>query len=140
MEVPLGGGVANAGAVVRVGGHVLRPAGPFSSSIHRYLTFLHDAGFDGASVPIGIDPDGRECLAYVPGDVAIPPYPDWAQTDAVLVSIAELMRRMHDASRPFDLVGPSWSDAMADPAGGPIICHNDVCLENVVFATVWPLD
>ncbi len=22
---------------------------------------------------------------------------------------------------------------MADPAGGPIVCHNDVCLENVVF-------
>ena len=22
---------------------------------------------------------------------------------------------------------------MADPDGGPIICHNDVCLENVVF-------
>jgi hypothetical protein len=22
---------------------------------------------------------------------------------------------------------------MADPRGGPVICHNDVCLENVVF-------
>jgi thiamine kinase-like enzyme len=22
---------------------------------------------------------------------------------------------------------------MADPRGGPIVCHNDVCLENVVF-------
>src|SRR5690606_18221011 len=22
---------------------------------------------------------------------------------------------------------------MADPLGGPVICHNDVCLENVVF-------
>ena len=22
---------------------------------------------------------------------------------------------------------------MADPEGGPIICHNDICLENVVF-------
>jgi hypothetical protein len=28
--------------------------------------------------------------------------------------------------------GP-WSDELADPAGGPMICHNDVCLENVVF-------
>jgi aminoglycoside phosphotransferase (APT) family kinase protein len=23
--------------------------------------------------------------------------------------------------------------ALADPAGGPVICHNDVCIENVVF-------
>ena len=22
---------------------------------------------------------------------------------------------------------------MADPEGGPVVCHNDVCLENVVF-------
>jgi hypothetical protein len=24
---------------------------------------------------------------------------------------------------------------MADPSGGPVFCHNDVCLENVVFRT-----
>jgi hypothetical protein len=27
----------------------------------------------------------------------------------------------------------AWSDEMADPSGGPVICHNDVCPENVVF-------
>ena len=27
----------------------------------------------------------------------------------------------------------SWSSEMSDPEGGPVICHNDVCLENVVF-------
>jgi aminoglycoside phosphotransferase (APT) family kinase protein len=27
----------------------------------------------------------------------------------------------------------SWSAEMADAEGGPVICHNDVCLENVVF-------
>ena len=29
--------------------------------------------------------------------------------------------------------GLSWNDEIADSRGGPIVCHNDICLENVVF-------
>ncbi|MEM9514452.1 MAG: phosphotransferase [Actinomycetota bacterium] len=132
-EELLHGGVANAGAVVRVGEHVLRPSNPHSGSIHRYLDMLRRSGFDGASAPIGIDADGRERLEFIAGDVAIPPYPEWAQTNAALGSIARLMRRLHDASVGLDLNEATWSDEMADPSGGEIVCHNDVCLENVVF-------
>ena len=63
----------------------------------------------------------------------VPPYPAWAQADAALASVATLLRRLHDAARSFDPAGSTWSTEMADPAGGPIVCHNDVCLENVVF-------
>jgi hypothetical protein len=48
-EEVLAGGVANAGAVVRVGGDVLRPSNANTASIHRFLTTLADAGFEGAS-------------------------------------------------------------------------------------------
>jgi hypothetical protein len=134
VEIRLDGGVANAGTVVRSGDHVLRPSNPHTSSIHRFLGFVAQAGFDGASQPVGVDPDGRERLRFIDGDVALPPYPEWARTDEALGSMARLMRRFHDAAvgfvpRPDD----SWSAELADPAGGPIICHNDVCLENVVF-------
>ncbi len=130
----LPGGVANAGAVMRVGPHVLRPSNPHTGSIHRLLSFLASPGeFDGALVPIGIDPDGRERLGYIDGEVAVPPYPHWAQSDRSLTSVAQLIRRFHASSRPFDRTGTSWSDEMADPAGGPVLCHNDVCLENVVL-------
>ncbi len=133
-EELLQGGVANAGAVVRVGCHVLRPSNPHSASIHRMLASLHDAGFGGASVPVGLDPDGRERLVFIPGDVAIPPYPAWVQSDDALGSIARLIREMHDVSTT---VAPgadaTWSQEMADPLGGDVFCHNDVCLENVVF-------
>ena len=132
-EQVLHGGVANAGAVVRVGDHVLRPSNPHSESIHRYLGALRRVGFDGASVPVGIESDGRERLWFVPGDVAIPPYPSWAQTNAALGSIARLLRRLHDASVGLDLGTATWSNEMADPSGGEVMCHNDVCLENVVF-------
>jgi hypothetical protein len=132
-EEVLTGGVANAGGVTRIGGHVLRPSNPHSRSIHRFLSSLRAAGFDGASVPVGIDDDGRERLSFIEGDVPVPPYPTWGQADSALASAAVLMRRFHDASRSFDPTGSTWSRELADPAGGPIICHNDVCLENVVF-------
>jgi phosphotransferase family enzyme len=132
-EEAMSGGVANAGAVTRVGEHVLRPSNPHSASIHRLLVSLRAGGFDGASMPIGIDDDGRERLVFIEGDVAVPPYPEWAQADSALASVAVLMRRFHEASRSFDSAGSTWSTEMADPAAGPIICHNDVCLENVVF-------
>ena len=129
----LAGGVANAGNVVRQGDEVLRPANPFTPSVHRFLVWLAGSGFRGASVPVGIEPDGRERLEFIPGDVPLPPYPAWAQTDAALASIAALIRRLHDAARGFDPGGMAWSAEMADPSGGPVVCHNDVCLENVVF-------
>ena len=132
-ETILAGGVANAGSVTRVGDHVFRPSNAHSPSIHRYLVWLRSAGFDGASVPMSIEADGRERLVFIEGDVALPPYPTWAQQDAALSSIAGLMRRFHDTARAFDPSGLDWSPEMADPASGPIVCHNDVCLENVVF-------
>jgi Phosphotransferase enzyme family len=132
-EEQLPGGVANAGAVTRLGDVVLRPSNPHSREVHRFLSALRDAGFGGASMPVGIDADGRERLVFIEGDVPLPPYPAWAQHDAALASVAVLMRRFHDASRSFDPAGVTWNDELVDPAGGPIVCHNDVCLENVVF-------
>jgi hypothetical protein len=132
-EELLAGGVANAGGVTRIGDHVLRPSNRHSASIHRFLSSLPAAGFDGASLPVGIDDDGRERLVFIDGDVPVPPYPAWAQQDSALASIADLMRRFHVASRSFDPAASTWSPEMADPVGGAIVCHNDVCLENVVF-------
>jgi len=132
-EELLPGGVANAGAVVRLGPHVLRPSNPHTPSIHRFLTQLAAVGFDGAPVPVGVDDDGRERLGYIPGDVALPPYPSWVQSDDALASVATLLRRFHDASGLVEIAGSDWSPEMADPFGGLVVCHNDVCLENVVF-------
>jgi hypothetical protein len=133
-EEELAGGVANAGSVTRAGDYVLRPSSPHSPSIHRLLRWIRAGGFDGVPLPVGIDPDGRERLKFCAGNVAVPPYPIWAQTDQALASIGLLLRQFHDASRSFDLSGTTWSSELADPNhDGPVICHNDVCLENVVF-------
>ena len=130
----LQGGVANAGAVVRVGGHVLRPANRHSGTIHSFLRHVRDRGFHGASEPVAIE-GVRERLVFVPGDVPVPPYPTWAQADTALVSTALLIRGLHDASVGFVAGANDWSDELRDasPFGDRVICHNDVCMENIVF-------
>jgi aminoglycoside phosphotransferase (APT) family kinase protein len=134
-EQPLEGGIANAGQVVRVGAHVLRPATPHSVSVHAFLRAVRDAGFVGVPAPVGFDDDGRERLEFVEGDVPVPPYPAWSQSDAALASTARLLRGLHDAACAFDARGLVWNDALADPApaGRTVVCHNDLELSNVVF-------
>jgi aminoglycoside phosphotransferase (APT) family kinase protein len=133
----LQGGVANAGAVVRHGPELHRPSSRHSAQIHRFLRHVRDAGFAGASEPIGFD-DHVERLVFVPGDVPLPPYTSWAQRDDALASIARLIRRLHDASAGFDWQDDQWNDELSDTAAHQIdhdivMCHNDVCMENVVF-------
>jgi hypothetical protein len=118
---------------VRVGPHVLRPSNPNTSSIHAFLRAVRDAGFEGASFPVGIDEDGRERLLFVDGEVPLTPYPDWSQSDTALASVARLLRGLHDAARGFDPQGYTWDDSLADPEGGTLLCHNDVEPSNVVF-------
>ncbi len=133
MDEILQGGVANAGAVIRRGDFVLRPSNPHSEAIHAFLRELRSTGFTGASLPVEIEADGRERLMFIEGDVPIPPFPEWAQSDETLASSAVLIRLFHEASTQVAVGEGPWSDEMADPAGGSMVCHNDVCLENVVF-------
>jgi hypothetical protein len=84
-------------------------------------------------MPFGIDEEGREHLEFIDGDVPHAPYPAWSQSDSALASIAKLLRELHDASHGFDPRGLTWNDALADPVGGTVICHNDVEPSNVVF-------
>lgn len=132
----LAGGVGNAGAVVRVGDEVHRPTSAHSPAIHSLLVHLEAVGFDGTPRLIAVGPDGRERLRFIAGDVPIPPFPAWSQRDDVLASGAALLRRYHDAVAGFVApVGATWSEEMTDPAPGDdtVICHNDVCPENVVY-------
>ena len=104
-EQRLTGGVANAGRVVRVGDHVLRPPSLHVESIHAFLRMLREAGFDGASLPVGLDDDGRERLVFIDGEVPVPPYPPWAQEDTALASTAALLAQT--MSTPRGWVGAS---------------------------------
>ena len=130
----LHGGIANAGAVVRIGDEVFRPTNAHTPTIHRFLLHLAAHGKNIAPQPTAAPGAEREQLRFVPGDVAIPPYPEWAQRDEALRRRPHLSGHCTKAHARFRAAKrDSWSSEMADPAGGPVICHNDVCLENVVF-------
>ncbi|NED24652.1 aminoglycoside phosphotransferase family protein, partial [Streptomyces anulatus] len=93
------GGLANAGAVLRRGDAVERPAPPHAVHLHAHLRALREQGFDGVPVPLGLSASGRrERLSYVPGEVAVDPHPPWTWTDDVLRSVGALLRRMHVAA------------------------------------------
>jgi hypothetical protein len=136
-EIPLAGGVAHPGEVVRVGDTVRRPAGPHTAAVHALLAHVRAAGFEGVPEPLGTDERGREVLSFLPGEVPVPPYPAWALRDETLASVARLVRRYHEAVAGFEPNDPawvgSWSSELAGPQGGPIAAHHDVCPENVVF-------
>jgi len=133
-EVLLSGGLTNAGLVSRVEDTVRRPWRPTSPSTWALLDHLERAGFDGAPRFLGLDDRGREILSFIPGEAAIEPYQDWALTDKALVSVAELLRRYHDAAASFDAAGRSWPEFVPAEFREGLISHNDPNLDNIIFS------
>ncbi|WP_413098453.1 phosphotransferase [Streptomyces sp. Inha503] len=128
------GGMANAGAVFRRGALVERPAPRNALALHAYLRALKVHGFDAAPAPVGLTQDGREQLTFIPGDVALPPFADWVMTKTALGSVGALLRRLHEAGAAIAVdTRARWPQDLADPEGGTMLCHNDVCPDNVVF-------
>ncbi|WP_405527833.1 phosphotransferase [Streptomyces canus] len=128
------GGMMNAGAVFRRGALVERPAPHHAHALHAHLLALKEHGFDAAPTPVGLTADGREQLTFVPGDVALPPFPPWVLTTTALESVGILLRRLHEAGAAIAVdTDVEWPQDLADPEGGTMVCHNDVCPDNVVF-------
>ena len=131
---PWSGGMDPSAGVVRVGDTVRRPARRSSPATRALLLHLEAVGFEGAPRFLGVDEQGRDVLTFVEGDVPLPPYPPWALTDEALESLGRLLRRFHDATATFDQTSAAgWPDEWSDREGGPVVCHNDLFPENVVF-------
>jgi hypothetical protein len=133
VEIQLHGGTANRGLVVRQGDTVRRPLRRTSAATHALLNYLEDAGFDGSPRLLGIDSQDREVLTYIPGEAVTPPFPAWSLTDDVLRSVAQLLRRYHEAAAGFDVTAHRWTRVPPAPFDGGLACHNDLNLDNVIF-------
>ncbi|HWM11173.1 MAG TPA: phosphotransferase [Solirubrobacteraceae bacterium] len=134
-EIVLRGGLTNAGRVTRVGDTVRRPRRATSAATWALLEHLERTGFDGAPRFLGVDDRGREVLSYVPGEAAIEPVEGWAFTDAALVSVAELLRRYHEAAASFDPAGHAWPEFVPPRFRDGLVSHNDPNLDNVIFSS-----
>ncbi len=133
-EIALAGGMGSGGLVVRIGDTVRRPWRPHTASVQAFLIHLRGQGLATVPQPLGIDDRGREILSWLDGDVGVPPFPDWVADHDLLISVAELQRAMHGAAAGFaPPAGAVWDRANLPPAQpGAIVCHNDLCVENVV--------
>jgi phosphotransferase family enzyme len=132
-ETALHGGTANRGLVVRQGDTVRRPLRPTSAATHALLNHLAEVGFDGSPRLLGIDSQDREVLTYIHGEAVTPPYPAWSLTDEVLCSVAQLLRRYHEAASGFDVTAQRWMRVPPAPFDTGVVCHNDLNLDNVIF-------
>jgi hypothetical protein len=129
----------NITAVVRVGDTVRRATGPWTPAVHALLRHLEARGFDGAPRALGRDSSGREVLSYVAGRTALSSLDD-IRSDEVLVAVAQLTRRYHDAVADFVAPpGAAWQFTVGAPCAGDVICHNDIAPWNVVFDATRPL-
>jgi hypothetical protein len=129
---PLSGGTANRGLVIRVGDTVLRPIAPCRAATHALLAHLAAVGFDGAPRVLAVG-TATEMLTYIHGQAALLPLPADMLTDAALVSVADLVRRYHEAVRSFDPAGYRWPRPVPAAFRTGLVSHNDVHPANLVF-------
>jgi hypothetical protein len=83
----------------------VRPAYPWTPTVHALLLHLTASGFDAVPRPIGIA-DGMETLTFIPGELGVA---GWAKIvpEEGLRAFARFLRRYHDASVGFALPSPS---------------------------------
>lgn len=128
MDGVMAGG--NMNVVERDGNTVLRIAGPWTPTVHRYLDYLALAGVTWAPSPLGIEGD-RERLSFVHGEVPQYPLPDWVWSEEILRDGAARLRELHDASIGFALDDAVWQSRTKVPS--EVICHNDFAPHNLAF-------
>lgn len=129
----LSGGVANRGRVFRVGDTVRRPRAPHQRARHALLAHLDSVGFTGAPRVVTSDGPG-EVLSWIHGSAGRTPLPEWALTDESLISVAHLVRGLHDAVASFDGSAYEWpADRVPARYRSNLVSHNDLHPGNVVF-------
>ena len=118
--------------VVRVGGTIRRPHQPQSLAVAAYLDWLEDAGFEGSPRFLGRDADGRDVLTFLPGQCAGPVPEAWVQSEELLASVAQLLRRLHTASAGFVPDAHPFPPRAVSQDRAELVCHLDVTPQNVV--------
>lgn len=122
------------GGVIRCGATVHRSAERTSTGMLAVLGHLEEVAFEGAPRYRGRDERGRHVVDYIEGQVALPPLPGWVASDALLESVARLLRRYHDAVEGVDWAARELEWGYPPPRSyqGRVPCHLDVSPANVV--------
>lgn len=118
------------GDVTVVDDLVLRPALPWTPTLHALLEHLRARGLRTVPEPVGIE-DGVEALRLIPGDSGADAWKHQVPMSG-LRSAAELLREVHEASRDFPVQGPdAWG--IAPVAHREVVCHGDPGPWNMIW-------
>ncbi|WP_202805903.1 phosphotransferase [Actinopolymorpha alba] len=107
-----------------------KPSLPQTAGVEAVLTHLAERQFDGAPRTLGRDDQDRHVLEYIPGALAhaLPPF-----SPEELRRVGRLIRELHDAMDTFQPPSDAtWHVLVPHPAGGDLICHNDLAPWNLV--------
>lgn len=137
-EQLFGGNLTN---VFKLNDTVLREQKPWSSTIHKVLLHLEKVGYANNPRFLGIDDNGKEILSFVQGE-CVADYPftnDNNEQLLVIRKIAEMMRKLHDATQSFERSEEdNWMLSYKGPLKKEVICHNDIAPYNVTFINNLP--
>lgn len=113
---------------------VYRPYEVWTESVHKFLMFLHEHGFDKVPYPYGKDSFGKEKLSYVSGEIYNGLLPEEVKSLKTLKSVATLMREYHVLGSQYvnELEGDeTWMLSLREPV--ETMCHGDFAPYNVAI-------
>jgi Ser/Thr protein kinase RdoA (MazF antagonist) len=117
-------------SAARRGDTAVRPAAPWTESVHALLAHLRARGITWVPEPRGIAA-GVARVSWVEGEVPAYPMPAYVWAPAVLDRAAAMLRELHDAGEGFDRADRTW--ALPDHEPAEVICHNDFAPYNLAF-------
>ena len=113
--------------IYREGDIVLRKGGAWSESIQTVLTYLHENGFSYSPKPFGVNRDGYEMQAYLPGESMLHPWSEILRNDSGLIQVATMLRSLHDITINLEMPEDTiWRTMTAPKSRGQIIRHGDL--------------
>lgn len=136
---PLPGSNGQPTATIHHGNTILRPAGPWTPTVHALLRHLEQVGYPGSPrvVGDGYDDQGREVLTYIQGRIAHP----YAYTNEGIFQVGQLLRALHDATAslqpPPQAVWQPWS--LRSRAPDAVISHCNVGPWHVIMQAGQPV-
>jgi len=124
-EEILTGGSIN--TVTRKGDVVFRNGGEWVPAVHKVLEYLNNSGFSYSPKPLGVVPDGREMISFLPGESMMRPWRQPMFDDDGLIQAAKMLRSLHNITQKLTFPKDTkWQFIKAGKNTDQIIRHGDL--------------